>query len=65
MLLKRVNVGTELVSRVFESNSYSTEMLILGVPIYGGLNALIACNCIRGRSRGVWHRPSELSPTAT
>ena len=65
MLLKRIDVGTELVSRVFESDSNGTEMLILGVPIDSSLDALVACNCIRCKSRGVWHRPSELSLNAT
>ena len=62
MLLKWINVRTELVSCVFESDSNSTEVLVFRISIYGGLNALIACNGVRCRSRGVWHRPSELSP---
>ena len=65
MLSDRVNVCTELVSRVFESYSNSTEVFILGIPIYSSLNALIARIGIWCRSRGVWHRLSELNPNAT
>ena len=65
MLLQQINVGTELVSRVFEFDSYGTEMLILGIPVYSGSNALVVWGYIRCRSRGIWHRPSELSLKAT
>ena len=65
MLLKRIDIRTELVLRVFESDSNSTEMFISGIPVYSSLNALASCGCVRCRSRGVWHRPSELSPNAT
>ena len=65
MLLKRIDVGTELVSRVFESDSYSTEVFVYRVPVNRSLNALVTCNGIRVRSRGVWHRLSELSPNVT
>ena len=65
MLLHRIDVRTELVASIFKSDSNSTEMLIDGVPVNGSLNALTTCTCVRCRSRGVWHRPSELSSNAT
>ena len=65
MLLKQIEIRTELVSCVFESDSNGTEMLIVWIPVDHHLYAFSICMWLRGRSRGVWHRPSELSPNAT
>ena len=42
MLLVQIDVRTELVSCIFESDSNSTEMLIGRIPVDSGLNALTA-----------------------
>ena len=46
MSLHRIDIRTELVTSILESDSNGTEVLILGIPVYSSLNALVACNCI-------------------
>ena len=65
MSLHGIDIQTVFVPRIFESYSYSSESFKDWVPIDSGLSALFTCNFSRGRSRGVWHRSSELSPNVT
>ena len=45
MLLDGIEIRTELIPSVFESDSNSAKVLVSWVPVYSGLNALTARKC--------------------